>query len=138
MDFFARIAKDELAGKPIAAADNKRLEFIGDELEALWFRSSDHPTSNAPSATDDDAVIADIARGGSQVVEVGTGRFDGIFVLVPDNHGTFEIAVGGVYSYYEFPQPVSNRLTDEAWRKMLNDGTAPARPSWETPILASG
>ena len=138
MDFFARIAKDELAGKPMAAADNQRLEFIGDELEALWFRSSDHPTSNTPSATDDDAVIADIARGGSQVVEIGTGRLDRIFVLVPDNHGTFEIAVGGVYSYYEFPQPVSNRLTDEAWRTMLNNGTAPARPSWETPILASG
>ena len=64
MDFFARIAKDELAGTPIAKADNQRLAFIGDALEALWFRSSDHPTANVPSATDDDAVIADIARGG--------------------------------------------------------------------------
>jgi hypothetical protein len=137
MDFFARIAKDELAGKPIAAADNRRLEFIGDELEALWFRSSDNPSSTAPSANDD-AVIADIARGMGQVVEIGTGRFDRILVLVPDKQGKFEIAVGGVYSYYEFPQPASNRLTDEAWRTMLNNGTAPARPSWETPILASG
>ncbi len=112
------------------------MAFIGDELEALWFRSSDHPTANVPSATDDDAVIADVARGGDEALEVGTGRFDRIFVLVPDNRGTFEIAVGGVYSYYEFGQPVSNRLTDDAWRAMLNTHTAPARPSWEAPILA--
>ncbi|HTG47344.1 MAG TPA: DUF3160 domain-containing protein [Actinomycetota bacterium] len=136
MDFFARIAKDELAGKPIAMDDDRRLEWIGDELEALWFRSSDHPTANIPSATDDDAVIADIARGGDQALEIGTGRFDRIIVLVPDNRGTFELAVGGVYSYYEFGQPVSNRLTDEAWRQMLDQNTAPARPSWETPILS--
>ncbi|HUL85980.1 MAG TPA: DUF3160 domain-containing protein [Actinomycetota bacterium] len=136
MDFFARIAKDELAGTPISTKDNQRLVFIGDELEALWFRSSDHPTANTPSATDDDAVIADVARGGDDALEVGTGRFDRIFVLVPDNRGTFEIAVGGVYSYYEFGQPISNRLTDDAWRAMLNAHTAPARPSWETPILA--
>ena len=136
MDFFAGIARDELAGRTISAADNQRLAFIGDELEALWFRSSDHPSSNVATATDDDAVIADIARGGDQVLEIGTGRFDRILVLVPDNSGTFEVAVGGVYSYYEFTQPVSNRLTDEAWRDMLNDGTAPARPSWVQPIIA--
>jgi hypothetical protein len=137
MDFFARIARDELAGRSISAGDNRRLAFIGDELEALWFRSSDHPSSNVATATDDDAVIADIARGLDQVLEIGTGRFDQILVLVPDNNGTFEVAVGGVYSYYEFNQPVSNRLTDEAWRDMLNHGQAPARPSWERPIIAS-
>ena len=136
MDFFARIARDELADRSISAGDNRRLEFIGDELEALWFRSSDHPTSNLPTATDDDAVIADIGRGADQVLEIGTGRFDQILVLVPDNEGKFEIAVGGVYSYYEFNQPVSNRLTDDAWRDMLNHGKAPARPSWEQPVIA--
>jgi Protein of unknown function (DUF3160) len=138
MDLFARIAKDELAGRPISAKDNHDLWYIGDTLEALWFRTTDHPNANTVNAKDDDAVIADIARGIDQVLEEGTGRFDQIFVLVPDNDGKFEIAVGGVYSYYEFPQPVSNRLTDEAWRKMLNTHTAPARPSWETPILAAG
>jgi Protein of unknown function (DUF3160) len=135
-DFFTRIAKDELAGRPIAAADNERLAFIGDELEALWFRTSDNPSSSVPNAKDDDAIIADIARGGTAVLEIGTGRFDQILVLVPDNAGRFEIAVGGVYSYYEFTQPLSNRLTDEAWRAMLNQGKAPARPTWEAPIIA--
>jgi poly-gamma-glutamate capsule biosynthesis protein CapA/YwtB (metallophosphatase superfamily) len=59
-----------------------------------------------------------------------------ILVLVPDNAGRFEIAVGGVYSYYEFTQPLSNRLTDEAWRAMLDQGKAPARPTWEAATIA--
>jgi hypothetical protein len=135
-DFFTRIAKDELAGRPIAAADNERLAFIGDELEALWFRTTDNPSNNVPNAKDDDAIIADIARGGTEVLEIGTGRFDQILVLVPDNAGRFEIAVGGQYSYYEFTQPLSNRLTDQAWRTMLDQGKAPARPTWQAPIIA--
>ena len=35
-----------------------------------------------------------------------------------------------VYSYYEFPQPADNRLTDEQWQGMVGSGTAPARPDW--------
>ncbi len=45
-------------------------------------------------------------------------------------------AVGAANAYYEFTQPVSDRLTDEAWRAMLNDGSAPDRPAWEGAFLA--
>ncbi|MBI3648817.1 MAG: DUF3160 domain-containing protein [Actinobacteria bacterium] len=128
-DFFARIARDELAGKPISGDDNHRLLYIGDELEALWWRTSDAPGGNVPSADDDDAVVADIARGGNDVLEVGTGRFDRIYVLVPDMQGRFEVAVGATFSYYEFQQPVSNRLADEQWRAMLDTGKAPPGPT---------
>ncbi|NBD34520.1 MAG: DUF3160 domain-containing protein, partial [Chloroflexi bacterium] len=31
----------------------------------------------------------------------------------------------GVFSYYEFPWAISDRLTDEAWRQMLEEGNAP-------------
>jgi len=50
---------------------------------------------------------------------------------VPDDDGTFQVAVGGVYSYYEFPVPAGERLTDEAWRQMLDDGEQPDRPFWQ-------
>jgi hypothetical protein len=138
MDFFARIANDELSGRPLWTEDNARLWHIGDELEALWWRCSDAtgPSGNVPTQDDDDAVIADIARGANDVLEIGTGRFDRILVLVPDSNGRFEIAVGGVYSYYEFTQPVSDRLTDEAWRDMLDHDAAPGRPTWELPVLS--
>ena len=76
------------------------------------------------------AIIADIASGRDhttgdiRVVEIGTGWVDQILVLVPDDTGRFHVALGGVYSYYEFHQPASDRLTDEAWRAMPR----PARP----------
>jgi hypothetical protein len=71
------------------------------------------------------------------VLEVGTGRIDQIYVLVPDDNGNFQLAVGGVYSYYEFFNPPGQRLTDKEWRGMLSSGKAPARPSWEKVFLPS-
>jgi hypothetical protein len=83
-----------------------------------------------------DALVADIASGRDRetdtikVLEVATGYVDAILVIVPDDEGTFHVAQGGAYSYYEFLQPVSERLTDEAWRAMLLAGEAPDRPAW--------
>lgn len=138
LDFFARIARDELAGRPISRDDNRTLRYIGDRLEEMWLRTAERtgPPGDITPNDADDAVIADIARGFDEVLEIGTGRFDPVLVLVPDNQGKFEVAIGAVYSYYEFTQPVSNRLTDEAWRAMLNKDKAPDRPSWEQRILA--
>jgi len=129
--FLERIAWDELAGRPISESDDERLTFIGGELEALWWRTSDTETDASPSADEQAAIVADIASGGGEVLEVGTGRIDRIYVLVPDDEGTFQVAVGGVYSYYEFATPAGERLTDEAWRAMLDAGEAPERPSWQ-------
>jgi len=132
---FARIADDELAGKPISEADNQDLANIGYALEGLWYRTADSAPNGVSQADTDAAIIADISRADTKVVEVGTGRIDKILVIVPDDHGGFQVAIGGVYSYYEFLQPVSDRLTDEAWRQMLDQGKAPARPSWENVLF---
>ena len=56
--------------------------------------------------------------------------------------GRFELAKGAVSSYYEFRWPTSEqRLTDEAWRAMLESasqgdaGQPVDRPSWQAPFL---
>jgi len=133
--FFGRVAQDELAGLPISEADNQRIGSIGGELEALWWRTSDQGGPYGGSLDDDAAIIADIQRAVRSVVEIGTGRVERILVVVPDDHGGFQLAVGAVYSYYEFLQPMSDRLTDEAWRAMLDAGTQPDRPAWEHPFM---
>jgi len=51
---------------------------------------------------------------------------------VPARGGTFALARGGVYSYYEFTNPPGQRLSDEAWRTLLASGKAPSRPAWES------
>ena len=134
--FLERIADEELAAKPISTADNDRLTNIGGELEALWFRTSDLPVNGPALADQADAIVADLGSGPKGVLEVATGRIDRLYVLVPDGKGAFEVALGGVYSYYEFTNPPGQRLDDTAWRAMLDRGTQPARPSWESPFMA--
>jgi hypothetical protein len=134
-DFLGRIARDELAGLPISTQDDERLTFIGGELEAIWFRTSDQAETGEPETDEDAAIVADVASGGDSVLEVGTGRIDRIYVLVPDDDGTFQVAVGGVYSYYEFTTPAGERLSDELWRSMLEAGNAPERPGWEAVLF---
>jgi len=134
--FLERIAKDELAAKPISKHDNDRLTYLGGELEALWFRTSDASGANVPSPDQADAVVVDLGSSPKGVLEVGTGRIDRIYVLVPDDNGKFQVALGGVYSYYEFTSPPGQRLDDTAWRAMLDKGTQPARPAWESSIMA--
>jgi hypothetical protein len=135
--FFERIAKDELAGKPISRKDNKRLHYIGGELEAIWWRTADVSQYASPTEVDDEALIADIGSSPKGVLELGTGRIDRILVLVPDDQGNFQLASGGVYSYYEFLNPPGLRYTDKEWQGLLNSGKAPARPGWEKVFLPS-
>lgn len=128
--FFRQMAQDELAGTPIEHRDNERLTHIGGELEAFWWRTSDAAIVATPNADEDAAIIADIASSMDGYLEVATGRIHRILVLVPDDRGTFQVAVGGAYSFYEFVSE-GQRLTDEEWRAMLDDGKAPPRPEWE-------
>jgi hypothetical protein len=137
VDRLAAIATDELAGEAISDKDNEWLRAIGGVLEGIWWRTGDKLDTARPIRDDDAAIIADIMRGvdmrsgRDEVVEIGTGRIDRIFVIVPDDAGVFHVATGGVYSYYEFPWPTSDRLTDEAWWEMLRKGEAPDRPAWQ-------
>jgi hypothetical protein len=129
------VARGELAGEPISASDNERLTNIGGELEAFFWRTSDQAATGESEADLDAAIVADVASGAKGVLEVATGRVDRIYVLVPDDAGTFHVAAGGVYSYYEFVSPPGERLTDEEWRTALDAGEAPDRPAWQAAFL---
>ncbi len=82
-------------------------------------------------------IVAAVAGGNPGVLEVATGYVDRMFVVVPLD-GKFYVAQGGVYSYYEFVQPRSDRLTDEAWRERLDGPNAPLLPSWSRQFVLSG
>jgi hypothetical protein len=137
MQFFERIAADEIANKPISTADNHRLRYIGGELEALWWRTGTLKPAATPSDYYHDAIIADISSSPKGVLEIGTGRIDAIYVIVPDDQGHFQLARGAVYSYYEFLNPPGQRLTDHEWRTKINydKKKLPARPDWESIFL---
>jgi hypothetical protein len=89
------------------------------------------------------AVIADVATDPDPegdgipnpvVLEEAVGRVNEIHVVVPvaeaDGTTYLQVAKGGVFSYYEFPWPADDRLTDEKWREMLDEGQSPPPPEW--------
>jgi hypothetical protein len=133
--FFQEVAQDELEGVPLSERANDRLTYVGGAFEGLWYRSSDQ-TKTGLEADDDAAIVADVASGPDGILEVGTGRIDRILVLVPDDRGTLQVAMGGVYSYYEFTSSPGERLSDEAWRAKLDAGDQPERPAWERALFA--
>ncbi len=65
-----------------------------------------------------------------QCLEEGSGYVDYIVVAYKRAEGDVVLAVGPVLSYYEFKQPMDDRLTDEQWREMLDGEEPPDRPGW--------
>jgi len=63
------------------------------------------------------------------VLEVALGKFNVLLVVYGDVNGTLHTAAGPVYNYFEFTQPLSNRLTDESWRDILATNP-PKSPEW--------
>jgi len=69
------------------------------------------------------------------VLEEGVGYVDLIIVACPAPDGSIYLAAGPVLSYYEFKHPMSDRLTDEAWRDLLASPNKPSRPAWLQPLV---
>jgi len=72
-----------------------------------------------------------------KILEVGTGKVDWLLVAHKSKDGRIGIALGPMFSYYEFAWPMSDRLTDEKWRGEVLDRIE--RPIWykETSIISS-
>ena len=70
-----------------------------------------------------------------KVLEEGVGYVDLIIVACPHPDGGAFLAAGPVLSYYEFKQPMNDRLTDDAWRQILASQQRPARPKWYSDLV---
>jgi len=143
-----KMAEKQLTGVPLTEEEHLQIRYYGGQLEHLVMAAADLPEEEqgSPGYMDEEpqaAVIADVANdiaydgpdfSGQAVLEVGVGRINEIHVVVPlveeDGSLTLQVAKGGVFSYYEFPWPAKDRLTDEKWQQMLDDGSAPQPPFW--------
>jgi hypothetical protein len=79
----------------------------------------------------------DLRPGGQppQVLHAATGYVNFIIVVYETPEGNKTAAVGPVFSYYEFPMPGFQRLSDPEWKDMLQFGSpdgspAPNQPNW--------
>ena len=76
-------------------------------------------------------VVADVHTDpdSQKCLEVGVG--DAMFgVIAIDNDADRMVYVGPLFSYYEFRQPVRQRLTDPEWSNLVAQGQLPPRPEW--------
>ena len=137
------ISEKELNNEKLTDEEYELIRSFGGQLEHFWLEvNKDEPAFKESSNQRDylnenpAAIVADVATDpNGQVLEEGTGKISEIYVVVPID-GKLRIAKGGVYSYYEFTWPMSNRLTDKKWRELLNFGQAPALPSWTDAFVA--
>ncbi|MBI3800359.1 MAG: DUF3160 domain-containing protein [Deltaproteobacteria bacterium] len=82
-----------------------------------------------------DPTVADVhtdANSGS-VLEVAVGDVNFIVAAI-DNQNDRLVYVGPVFSYYEFQQPMTKRLTDQEWQQMITNNQLPSRPEWIAPF----
>ncbi|MDT8305116.1 MAG: DUF3160 domain-containing protein [Anaerolineae bacterium] len=145
---FRIMAEKELRGEPLTEEEFNLIRFYGGELEHLTMAAADRDGGDEMGlpVMDEEpqaAVIADVATAPDPdgdgipnpvVLEEGVGRINEIYAVVPlvtaDGAIQLQVAKGGVFAYYEFPWPAEDRLTDEKWRAMLDEGEAPPLPEW--------
>jgi hypothetical protein len=124
------ISKDELEGKQLNDDDYTFIRNFGEQLANIVIG-----VNNQGKET---TIIADVHTDTNtlQVLEEGVGYVDMIVVAYKYPDGRIILGAGPVFSYYEFKQPISNRLTDEQWKQQLENGQQPDRPAWTSSFVA--
>jgi hypothetical protein len=135
LEFLQRISEAELNGQEISTEDYWHMYYWGGVLEQFTLAAADlEPGVDRPILEDQKAaLIADVATGltpdgALAALEEAIGQPTTLYVVLPGQ--PIRLATGAVYSYYEFPVAVSNRMTDEQWQAMVEAGTNPPMPDW--------
>jgi hypothetical protein len=129
------IAVKELEGIPLEEDDRRLIQGpLGPADERVWYsqRMSLQGVGSLLEMPPPPAISA-VAGSGERVLQAGVGQIDRIYVIVPLD-GILQIAQGGVFSYYEFPQLRTERLTDEQWRQAVSASSL-ALPDWTANFL---
>ncbi len=130
------IAEKELRGESLTESEYDFINSYGDLLEMLTVAAADKSEPGGSVDEEEAAVVADVATdpNSGTVLEEAVGKIFEI-CAVTEVEGHLSLTQGGVFSYYEFAWPMGNRLTDEAWRELLNDGQAPPPPEWTSSFV---
>lgn len=134
------ISEKELQEQTLTDEEYELIRAYGGTLEHFWTEAAKEMTQTDWLATKEmpAPVVTDIATDpNGTVLQIATGRPANIYVIVPVD-GTLRIASGVAYDFYQFEQPMSNRLTDSEWRQMIGvwqneDGTHTSGNRMEKP-----
>ncbi len=119
----ADISVKELNNETLSDEEYELIRTYGGNLEHFWEKAIE---GNDTSVGDDGtskmypaALVADVATDpNGSVLEEAIGGISEIYVIFP-LEGKLHVASGGVFTYYQFTVPISERMTDSKWRQML-------------------
>jgi hypothetical protein len=122
------ISEKELENKSLTDGEYRFIENFGSISEGLIETVSGGDVDPDIFKT---ILVADVHTDGNteKVLEEGVGYIKTLVVAYKLPEGHVLVGVGPAFSYYEFKQPMENRLTDEAWREILNT-QHPPEPEW--------
>jgi hypothetical protein len=127
---------DEVLSRLLAIStrelENQKLAQEDYDFIANFAANINSIVTGSGNATQKTSLVADVhtVQNTNQALEEATGYLRLMWVAYKMPEGHIVVGAGPVYSYYEFKQPISDRLTDEKWRDMLTSGKAPALPEW--------
>ena len=122
LDNLLKASISQLEEKPLTPEVTNYLKNIADYMTGIQGKLFKEYTTQ---------IVADVHTdtNSKTVLEEGTGAMMTMIVAISNPDGTISLAYGPVYSYYEFIHPMSDRLTDEKWRVMVQKKT-PAMSEW--------
>lgn len=117
------LSKKELSNEELTKGDYEFIRNFGEELDAVI----EEVDEKAKKTT----IIADVHTDSNtrNVLEEAVGYVKIVVVAYKVPDGTVLIGAGPVMSYYEFKQPMKDRLTDEKWQQLLASNP-PEQPQW--------
>lgn len=119
-----QISEKELKNETLTLDEYEFIRGYGGDIEHFWYEVNQENMDDylnysyqAPCP-----IVADIATDpNGSVLEVGTGDAQTMYVVFPID-GELHIGSGSVYSFYQFLQPIDERMTDSEWRDRLSGG----------------
>jgi hypothetical protein len=125
------ISEKELTNEVLSAEEYVLIHKFGQIIETIITFPPEEVEQFENETDDQMPIIADVHTDAlnNLVLEEGVGYPFDIFVIVPIED-TLKVARGAVFSYYEFSQPISDRLTDETWQEMLKSDNPVKLPEW--------
>jgi len=115
------ISNKELQNEVLTEEEYDFIRGYGGNIEHFWYEAAKDGVQQDFIAAQEcpAAIVADVATDpNGTILEMATGSPSTITVVVMVD-GKIKLARGSVYSFYQFPWPMDDRLTDTKWRQML-------------------
>jgi len=125
LERLVQISHDELEGKELSEADYDFIRNFGQQLDSI--------VAGVEAEGKETTLVADVHTDTNppmEVLEEGLGYVDLALVAYNAPDGRIILGAGPTFSYYEFKQAIDQRLTDEQWSEILEEGQQPPRPGW--------